>query len=163
MRTTRIKDPQRLQDSLRPPYNYFVQIACHTGLRVSDVLRLRVGQLKQKHYYITEKKAGKKREIYLPKKIRENMLKYALRHGFKDNEFFFQSKQDSKKHITRQTIWRQIKKASTEENMSGNIAPHSCRKHFAYKTYIRKNKNIQKVQKTMKHSNIADTVLYLID
>ena len=163
MRTTRIKSPQELEDQLRPPYNFFVRVACHTGLRVSDILRLKVGQLKQKHYYVTEKKAGKKREIYLPKKVKNEMLKYADRHGYKDNEFFFQSKQNCKKHITRQTVWRQIKRASKAEGIKGNIAPHSCRKHFAYKTYIKKNKNIQKVQNTMKHSNIADTILYLFD
>ena len=158
-----MKSAETLADYLKPPYNYYVKIACATGLRVSDVLKLKVKQLKQKHYYVKEEKTGKKKEVYVPKKLREDMARYAIRKGYTDNDFFFKSPRKPDKHITRQTIFKQIKKASLLAKISGNIAPHSCRKYYANKVYKKKSKNIQKVQKALNHSNPTETLIYLFD
>ena len=46
-------------------YYHVFRIQYLTALRISDLMRLTTEQVKTKHFYIIEKKTGKKREVYL--------------------------------------------------------------------------------------------------
>lgn len=46
-------------------YYHVFRLQYLTALRISDLMALKCDQVKSKHFYIREKKTGKKREVYL--------------------------------------------------------------------------------------------------
>lgn len=71
-------------------YLLFV-VGINTGLRVSDILLLRVGDLRgTTHIRITEKKTGKTKRAYITEYLRQEIDRYIA--GMDDEEFLFQSR-----------------------------------------------------------------------
>lgn len=148
--------PYKLSDNaLKTPYKEIWEIGCSTGLRVSDIISLTVGQIRTEKPTIREQKTGKSKRIYIPKKTREKLIE-KTRHK-KDDEFVFSSNSKSG-HITRQAVFKAFKKASANINI--NVGTHTMRKNYAIKMAC-KGKGLQYVQKKLNHNNIAETLLYL--
>jgi site-specific recombinase XerD len=143
--------------------NYKHELVCRvglaTGLRISDILRLTINQVKIEKPTIKEKKTGKSKRIYIPKKLREELKQFHARTSH--NEYIFYSESESG-HISRQAVWKDFKKASENLHIKGNIAPHSTRKSYACKLLM-KGKNYTYIKDKLNHSNITDTLLYVLD
>jgi len=106
------------------PGNRVVMRTClATGLRVSDVLELRTAQLKP-HFWVTEQKTGKKRQIGLPEPLLGDIRKQA-------GEIWAFPGRNPEKHRTRQAVWKDVKRAAKAFRLPQNVAPHSARKVYA--------------------------------
>lgn len=122
-----------------------------TGLRISDVLELKTAQLKP-HFWVTEKKTGKRRQVGLPNVLLTEVL---LRAG---PVWAFPGRKPGK-HKTRQAVWKDVKRAAKAFQLPQNVAPHSARKVYAVKLK-EKYHDIERVQRALKHSNPAVTLIY---
>lgn len=134
-----------------------------TGLRVSDILTLKVKHLKIKSPTIKEKKTGKSKRIYIPAATRRKLLARAEARGDSDNDFIFQSPKNPQRPISRQAVWKAFERA--EKKISGkkiNVGSHSMRKAYANKL-LRKGKSYKEIQKKMNHSDLGETLRYLIN
>ena len=114
-------------------------IGINSGLRISDILRLRVKDVLDDEYNIRrsceirEKKTGKLKQFALNKKIREILLEYFETDAdYKINEenFLFPSRKGINKPITRYHAWRILSGAAKEVGIKERIGTHTLRKTF---------------------------------
>lgn len=143
---------------------YIYIIGAHNGLRVSDVIALRVKHLKIQKPTIREKKTGKPKRIYIPEKARRALINRAKQRKDSDNDYIFQSPRDKKRHISRQAVWKAFEKAENIAARNGekiNVGTHSMRKAYAQKL-LRKGKSYDDIRKKLNHAQYGDTLRYLI-
>ena len=113
-------------------------IGINTGLRCSDIVKLKIGTLSHsKRPEIIEKKTGKKRTLFLDN-VQDIVRDYI--EGKDDSEWAFPSSYDKSKHITVQNVYKLFKRI---DNKLGGIGftTHSMRRTFGY-WYYRKTNNI---------------------
>lgn len=145
--------------ALMPTNALIIRLCMATGLRVSDVLELRTGQLK-KRQTVREKKTGKTRRVTWPEGLYEQMLEQAGRY------WVFESRTDPRKHRQRQTVWKDVKKAEAVFKRSKalqkrqNIGTHTARKVAAVSAYQRGG--MKAAQRLLNHSDDLVTRLYAL-
>lgn len=149
----RVYPYNKLDKELQSPYSEIWEIGCSTGLRVSDIISLKVGQIRKEKPTIREQKTGKAKRIYIPKRTRDKLIK-RVSHK-EDNDYVFSS-QSKSGHLTRQAVFKAFKKAGA----GVNVGTHTMRKNYALKM-AHKGKGLQYVQKKLNHQNLGETLLYL--
>ena len=92
------RECERVLELLTPENRLVLRVCLATGLRVGDVLALRPEQLKP-HFWVTETKTGKRRQVGLREPLLSDLKKAAGR------EWVFPGR-DSRKHRTRQAVWK---------------------------------------------------------
>lgn len=122
-----------------------------TGLRVGDALSLKPHQLKP-NVWITETKTRKRRQIGFPAPLLSDLRAHAGEH------WVFPGR-DPAKHLTRQAVWKDVKRAASACRLSQNIGPHSMRKVWAV-DLLKKYGDLEKVQRAMRHDDVCVTMLY---
>lgn len=138
--------------------NYiFFLIGIYTGLRISDILRLRVRDVEGWDICIKEKKTGKPRAIKMPSELKKAIRKYIK--GKPKNEFLFKSRIGKNKPITRGMAYIILNQMAEEFDFE-RIGTHSLRKTYGYQHYKQFN-DIVSVQKQLNHSDPKDTLRYI--
>jgi integrase len=159
-----LRDKQQIEDmkwSLRKwcgerDYILFL-IGINTGLRVSDLLKLKVGDVRRKKkIVIQEGKTKKARTINLTN-IYDEIQEYIK--GKKNDEWLFPSRKGDKP-ITPTQAYRQLNKAAEMVDITEGIGTHTMRKTFGYWFY-KKTKNIAALQEILNHSHPAITMRYI--
>ncbi len=139
--------------ALTPKNRLVIRTALATGLRVGDVLALKPERLKP-HFWVTEQKTGKKRQVGLP----EPLLSDLKKHAGKDWVF---PGRDPKKHHTRQAVWKDVKRAAKLFRLPQNVAPHSFRKVYAVEL-MQKYGDIERVRRALNHGSETITAIYAL-
>lgn len=137
--------------ALTPQNRLVMRVALHTGLRLGDVLALKSVQLKP-HFWVTECKTGKRRQVGLPEPLLSDLKKTAGR------VWVFEGR-SPEKHRTRQAVWKDVKRAAKAFRLPANIGPHSARKVYAAELMERYG-DLDKVRRALNHSNEAVTMIY---
>lgn len=132
-------------------------ISLKTGLRIDDVLSLKIENINQR-MSVVEKKTGKRRRIYLNKKMLDCIFKFV---GNRVAGFVFQHRLDKTKHRTRQAVFKDIKKQVEFLGLNIHVSPHSFRKVYAVNLYKR-TKSLAAVQKNLGHAKIETTLIYAL-
>lgn len=128
-----------------------MRTALVTGLRVGDVLALKPGMLKP-HFWVTEQKTGKKRQVGLPEPLLSDLKNHA------GDLWVFPGRNPSKHH-TRQAVWKDVKRAAAAFRLPQNIGPHSARKVYAVELK-RKYGDLKRVQRALNHGSETVTMIY---
>ena len=137
-------------------YLLFV-IGINTGLRVSDILPLKVSDVKNKsHIVIKEKKTGKSKRFKINSNLKNEIDKYIVNMG--DNEYLFPSRKGDKP-ITRVQAYRILNKAADKLGIQ-EIGTHTLRKTFGYMHY-KKYKDVAILQEIFNHSSPSITLRYI--
>lgn len=149
MRTRPINRSQlrALLDLLPDAAALAVRISADTGLRISDVLTIRVSDIAPT-MRVRESKTGKERAVKLSAATLDAALSYA-KHG----------------HAmliprNRSTIYRQIRHAANTLGMP-HVSMHSVRKYYA-RQYCREH-GLDATQREMQHDYLSTTLLYVLD
>lgn len=130
-----------------------IRTALHTGLRIGDVLALKPDRLKP-HFWVTEQKTGKPRQVGLPEPLLSDLKKNAGAH------WVFPGR-DPRKHHTRQAVWKDVKRAARAFRFPQNVAPHSFRKVYAV-DLMQKYGDIDRVRRALNHSSETITMIYAL-
>lgn len=138
--------------------NYFLFVlGINTGLRISDLLALRVGDVRGKsHIVITEQKTGKLKRFKINNELRIHISKFTI-----DKEtaaYLFQSRRGQDR-IHRVQAWKILNAAAKEVGLS-EIGTHTLRKTFGYHFY-QKYKDVAVLQQIFNHSSPAVTMRYI--
>lgn len=136
---------------LTPANAIVMRVALHTGLRVSDVLSLKSGQIASR-FWVTESKTGKRRQVGLPEPLLSDIKNQA------GAIWAFPGK-NNRDHRTRQAVWKDVKRAARAMRLPQNVAPHSMRKVFAV-DLLQKYGDIDRVKRALNHSSLAVTLVY---
>lgn len=145
------KEVDMVLSALTPENRIVMRAALTTGLRISDVLALRTEQLKP-HFWVTEKKTGKRRQVGLPEPLLSDIKNQA------GEEWAFPGRSGEKPR-TRQAVWKDVKRAAAAFRIPQNVGPHSARKVYAV-DLMQKYGDIDRVKKALNHSNTATTMIY---
>src|SRR5690606_11730867 len=113
----------------------FFDLAINTGLRVSDLLRLKVGDVRGKDSVtIREKKTGKAKQFRLNKAVKD-AVKTLVPADASDDDYLFKSRKGDNKPISRVQVFRRLNDAAKRAGLNRQLSPHSLRKTFGYFAY----------------------------
>lgn len=128
------------------------------GLRISDILNLRVKDARKKwNLRIKQQKTGKTIEIMINRELKKMIDEYT--EGMKDTDYLIKSRTGNKA-ISRTQAYRIMQSIANEFDL-GKIGCHSTRKTFAYWLYMDNKKDIGLVQKALGHQSSATTLTYI--
>lgn len=129
----------------------------YSGLRISDILKFRVRDVKgKKTIRIREKKTGKEKQFPINRELIPILEDYV--EGKPDYEFLFKNPH-SNKPITRQQAYNILSDAGAEFGIE-NIGTHTLRKTFGYHIY-QKTKDAAMLMDIFNHSDIHTTLRYI--
>lgn len=128
----------------------------NTGLRVSDLLSLKVGDVKGKGEYLLREKKTKKNKRILLHAVRKDIEDHTFLKT--DDEYLFASRK-GEGPISRVQAYRILNKAAHDVGLK-EIGTHTLRKTFGYHFY-RANHNVAMLQQLFNHSSPAITLRYI--
>lgn len=130
----------------------------NTGLRVSDLLQLKVKDVRDKsHITITETKTGKVKRFLINTQLKLDLDSYI--NGMKDEEYLFQSREGTNKPLSRFQAYKILNQAAAEIGLQ-EVGTHTLRKTFGYWHYQR-YKDVALLQELFNHSAPSVTLRYI--
>ncbi|HDV4619918.1 TPA: tyrosine-type recombinase/integrase, partial [Bacillus anthracis] len=87
-------------------------LGINTGLRISDILRLRVRDVEGWNIFIREKKTNKIKDVKMPSDLKKALRDYTK--GKPKNEFLIKSRNGKNKPITRSMAYVILNQAAQE-------------------------------------------------
>lgn len=137
--------------------NLIIQTICATGIRVSELQYITIEAVKCGEAVVNCK--SKTRSVFIIKKLKQKLLRYAAKQGIKSGMIFVTK---SGKPINRTNIWREMKSLCKDANVnSQKVFPHNLRHLFA-RTFYGIEKDIAKLADILGHSSIDTTRIYII-
>ncbi len=138
-------------------YLLFV-MGINTGLRISELLRLKVKDVKNKsHIILKENKTDKRKKFLINSHLKEDLEKFIT--GMQSEEFLFQSQKGDNKPISRVQAYR-ILNAAAEKAGIENVGTHTLRKTFGYFHYM-EYRDVALLQELFNHSSPSITLDYI--
>ena len=159
-----IRDKEKIEDMKRQllkngtrDYLLFYT-GINTGLRISDILALKVQDVRDKtHISIKETKTGKTKRFKINNGLYDELNNYIT--GMDDEEYIFKSKKGDNKPISRVQAYRILNSAGQKVGLE-EIGTHTLRKTFGYHFY-QKTKDIALLQQLFNHSAPSVTLRYI--
>jgi integrase len=158
-----IRDPEQikqikeyLKEKNERNYILFV-MGINTGLRISDILKLKVGDLKGSHISMREMKTGKQKRIQITVALRREMKWYI--EEMEDHEYLIKSRQGKNRPIGRSMAYKILSTTAAEFGLD-EIGTHTLRKTFGYHMYMQ-TKNIALLMEIFNHSSERVTLRYI--
>lgn len=144
-----------LKQNLRDLLFFLIGINC--GLRISDILNLDVGDVKNKtHINIIEKKTKKYKRFPLNKKLKPMLDKFTF--GRSKEEPLFLTKNNNR--LERTQCYRILNDVCKKVGIDYKVGTHTLRKTFGYHHY-QKFKDVAILQKIFNHSSPEVTLRYI--
>jgi len=135
-----------------------------TGLRVSEIINLNVNDLNMDVGFLKSLgKGGKERIVPMGKKAQDAVNVYLqkvrpkLLGKHSPNNGLFLTRLGKK--MTRQMLWKLIKKYTREANIKKEVTPHTLRHSFATHL-LERGADLRVVQELLGHANISTTQIY---
>ncbi|XHV01321.1 site-specific integrase [Bacillus pumilus] len=127
------------------------------GLRISDLLQLRVKDVRKQYVSLREKKTGKEKRIKINKTLRKALDLYIKDRD--DQEYVFRSREGLNKPISRSSAYIILREAAEYVGLD-SIGTHTLRKTFGYWHY-KKFKDVALLQEIFNHSSPDITLRYI--
>ncbi len=143
----------------RSDRNYMMFLfGIYTGLRISDILKLRVRDVRGRNYVaMREKKTGKERSFPINDALKKEIGKYV--YARKDYEYMFKSRKGWNRPLTRQQAYNIIREAGEAFGVE-RLGTHTMRKTFGYHMY-QQTKDAVTIQKILNHASVEITLRYI--
>jgi len=145
-----------LQRKSERDYMLFVT-GINSGLRISDLLPLRVKDAKKTYFDLREQKTRKQKRIEMTPGLRRELKKYI--DGREDDEYLFKSREGLNKPISRSMAYKILREAADYVGLDG-VGTHTLRKTFGYHFYKR-HKDVALLMEIFNHSDEKITLRYI--
>lgn len=161
-----IRDAEKLQQikdflyNRNPKYGLMFTLGINTGLRVSDLLNLKVADVINKHIIITEQKTGKYQRILINHELRKEIDKYIQNRNLIETDFLIQSQKGINKPLSRIQAYNILNIAANACGITDRIGTHTMRKTFGF-WYYKKYKDVALLQEIFGHSSQSITLRYI--
>jgi site-specific recombinase XerD len=148
----------------RWPSRYMlVDLALFTGLRVSEIAALKVGDLvlKSENPYLIVRngKGGKRRMVYLESALVKHLKNYIKHHLINPDDQGPLFPGRNNQHCQPITLMKSFKRAIKEAGLPEHYSIH-CARHTYAAYLLHDTNNLRYVQKQLGHSQVSMTVLY---
>ena len=140
-----------------PKHRLLLSLAYGSGLRVSEVVKLKIGDIdfERNLVFVHKAKGDRDRITLLPEKITQDLKRFIF--GQDKDLYVFESNRGGK--LTTRTAQRIFGKAVQRADVQKSATFHSLRHSFA--THLLENgTDIRYVQELLGHSNIRTTQMY---
>jgi integrase len=141
-------------------------LGINSGLRVSDLLRLKVGDVLdakgkiKDRITLREQKTGKAKTFPISQTAAKAIKEYLdTRRGCSREEPLFLSRKE-KGHLRRAQAYKIIRDAARAVGIEEAIGTHTLRKTFGYWAY-KEGKDLTLIQKLLNHASPAVTLAYI--
>lgn len=147
-----------------PKYGLMFKFGLNTGLRISDILPVRLKDVQtedgkfREYFTLYEKKTGKEKKIKINEALLNEIRKYERIRQLTPESYLFQSSKGE--HIGRVQAYRVLKSAAEAIGVE-NFGTHSLRKTWGYWTYKLSNYNVALIMDTFNHSSPSVTLRYI--
>lgn len=159
-----IRDPATVKDigeylkNIDDKFYIMYEIGIYSGLRISDILRLKVRDVKgKKEIKIREKKTGKEKIFPVNARLQKELKAYC--DDKKPYEYIVPNKKHLGKAITREYAYRVIHEAGKYFGLE-NLGTHTMRKTFGYHFYMQ-TKDVVLLMKIFNHTHESRTLRYI--
>ncbi|MEC2591376.1 site-specific integrase, partial [Bacillus thuringiensis] len=138
--------------------NYILFVmGINTGLRISDILKLKVGDVQGSHISMREIKTGKQKRIQITPSLKRE-LKW-FNEGREVEEYLLKSRKGKNRPIGRSMAYKILKSTAAEFGLD-EIGTHTLRKTYGYHMYMQ-TKNIALLMEIFNHSSEKVTLRYI--
>lgn len=158
---------QKLEKDKEYKFQLLISVGCFTGLRISDLLKLRwIDVLNRENLELVEGKTKKLRKIRINPALTEILSRLYLKMEIKDEQDFLFSNKYGRKAINIQYVNRKLKEIS-KKYLNGskiNFSSHSFRKTLGRHVWTINDfseKSILLLSMLFNHSSIKVTKIYL--
>lgn len=135
-------------------YMLFV-VGINTGLRISDIIQLKVKHIKEPYIVLKEEKTEKLKRFLINDSLRSELEKYTL--SMSPEEYLFPSKKGGP--ISRVQAYRILNDAAQKVGIK-EMGTHTLRKTFGYHHY-KTYKDVAILQELFNHSSPGITRRYI--
>ena len=143
-----------------------IKLMFATGLRISEVVTLKLTDiLHDKKQILIKGKGNKERIVFFDEAVNKLLFQYIadIRPQLttsKTNPFLFPSDKAHEGHITRDSFFKKLKEVAVLQGMSpSKLSPHTLRHSFAT-NLVNHDVSLRAVQTMLGHENIATTEIY---
>jgi len=141
-------------------HRVMLMVAYSSGLRVSEVVRLRIEDIDVRRRLIHIRKAKRKKDRYtiLSELILKPLHIYWQAHNLKTSGWLFPGRK-SERHLSERSIQAVIKRAICAANITKPVSMHTLRHSFA--THLLEHGyDIRYIQKLLGHESLKTTEIY---
>ncbi|MDF2942942.1 MAG: recombinase XerD [Herbinix sp.] len=145
-------------------YGLLFKFGLNTGLRISDVLPVKLkdvlkedGQFRE-YFILNEKKTGKEKKIKINSSLCKEIESYVKNENLIPDSYLFWSRKGT--CLGRVQAYRVLKAAAEMIGLE-NFGTHSLRKTWGYWTYKASNYNVGLIMDTFNHSSPSITLRYI--
>lgn len=140
--------------------NYLLfEVGINTGLRISDILKLKVSDIRGKYYIeLKEQKTGKLKKFRMNSVLRAELENWIVTKN--DDNYVFESLRTSGNPLERTRAYCILKHAAQAAGITIKIGTHTMRKTFGFHFY-RQTKDIALLQVLFNHSSPSVTLRYI--
>jgi integrase len=136
---------------------FLFTLGINTGLRISDLLKLKVNDVRDvTHIIIIEQKTKKPKRFKINDQLKMSINEYT--QSIPNDVYLFKSRRGTKS-IKRVQAWKILNQAAKQVGIS-EIGTHTLRKTFGYHFY-QKYKDVAVLQQIFNHSSPAVTMRYI--
>ena len=144
-------------------YHALFNVGIYTGLRISDMLRLKVRDVRGEEIKIRQKKNKKWVMLPIHPDLRRAIADYIADKD--DDDWLFSSRQRKqklkvKRELDRSTVYKMLNKVCRKYGLR-SIGCHTTRKTFGYHLYMASEKNIGLLMEIFGHSDPSITLRYI--
>lgn len=150
------KSPKELRDSA------MLELLYATGIRVSELISLKVSDVNLQMEYITCRDGSKERIIpfgTVAKRALENYLKEGRSALITDENSAYLFTNCSGQAMSRQGFWKLVKSYGRKAGITGELTPHTLRHSFAVHL-VSNGADLHSVQEILGHADISTTQVY---
>lgn len=158
-----IRDPEIIEEIKRylkqtNERNYIMFVlGIYTGLRISDILQLKVGDVKKDRIYLREIKTQKRKSIPIHPYLKR-ILKPFIENK-EDHTYLIQSRKGKNKPIQRSMAYRILREVADRFGLE-SIGTHTLRKTFGYHFHKQTN-NSEMLREIFNHVDVSITRKYI--
>lgn len=155
---TTVKDIADFLKGIHEKYFIMFLIGIYSGLRISDILKLKIRDVREKkRIKVREKKTNKEKFFPVHKELEKALSIYC--EGKQDSDFLIPSARVKNKAVSREYAYRIIRLAGEEFGID-SLGTHSMRKTFGYHFYLQQ-KDIVLLMRIFNHSHESITLRYI--
>jgi integrase len=137
-------------------------VGINTNLRASDLLRIKVHQVRDLNpndeIVLNEKKTKKERRINLNKACIEAIQRLLASKAYSDEDYLFTGQRGP---LTVPTVNAKVKAWCRAINLKGNWGSHTLRKTFGYHQRVTFGTDLPTLMEIFNHSTQKQTLTYL--
>jgi site-specific recombinase XerD len=146
-----------LKNNGHTKWYFIIWLLATTGARISELLQLKIEHI-QASYMDVYSKGGKTRRLYIPTKLRSEVIQWLITQNVWSDYVFKNSKG---KQMSSRSVSLQLKRLAVKYDLNRKVVyPHSFRHRFA-KNFLNKCSDIALLADLMGHTSIETTRIYL--